>query len=144
MRRIISKPAKVAVLATVGIFILGAGLCLAAEKPWWPVKVNSYYGTYDVKTKTAGRPAKSLTGPKVEDWVPPQKANKPYTIGCPSPFETLLLAVNYGIISEAKTSGVESACAAEGHTDLAGRSGGGNLSQQGVDGIILAATSMRA
>ena len=85
MRRIISKPAKVAVLAAVGIFILGAGLCLAAEKPWWPVKVNSYYGTYDVKTKTAGRPAKSLTGPKVEDWVPPKRPTSRIPSGCPSP-----------------------------------------------------------
>ncbi len=148
MRGTISRWTRVAVLAAAGVFILTAGLALAAEKPWWPVKVNSYYGTYDVKTKTAGRPAKSLTGPKVEDWAPPAKANKPYLIGVSFPHlkDPYWLAVNYGIISEAKRLGVGiNLVAAEGYTDLAGQVRQlENLAQQGVNGVILAAISYTA
>ena len=118
---------------------------MAQEKPWWPVKVNSYYGIYDVKTKKPGRPAASLTGPKVENWTPPQKANKPYTIGVSFPHlkDPYWLAVDYGIISEAKRLGIGvSLVAAEGYTDLAKQvSQVENLAQQGVDGIILGSIS---
>jgi protein TorT len=148
MKKAIPRWTRATVWAAAAIFVVAVGTGLAAEKPWWPVKVNSYYGTYDVKTKTAGRPAKSLTGPKVEDWVPPQKANKPYTIGVSFPHlkDPYWLAVNYGIISEAKRLGVGiRLVAAEGYTDLAGQVRQvENLSQQGVDGIILAAISYAA
>ncbi|MBI5602561.1 MAG: TMAO reductase system periplasmic protein TorT [Deltaproteobacteria bacterium] len=130
------------------IFVMNIGMGLAAEKPWWPVKVNSYYGVYDVKTKAPGRPAKSMTGPKVEDWVPPPKANKSYTIGVSFPHlkDPYWLAVDYGIIAEAKRLGVGiNLVAAEGYTDLANQvSQVENLAQQGVDGIILASISYTA
>lgn len=130
------------------IFGLSAGLCFAAEKQWWPVKVNSYYGTYDAKQKKAGRPSKSLEGPKVQDWVPPEKANKPYTIGVSFPHlkDPYWLAVDYGIVSEAKRLGVGiKLVAAGGYTELAKQVNQvENLAQQGVDGIILASISYTA
>jgi len=136
------------VLSFAGFFLFCTGLGLAEEKPWWPVKVNSYYGAYDVGTKEPGRPAKSLTGPKVENWAPPEKANKPYVIGVSFPHlkDPYWLAVNYGIISEAKRLGVGiNLVAAEGYTDLAKQvSQVENLAQQKVDGIILAAISYTA
>ncbi len=128
-------------------FVLCAGLSFAADK-WWPVKVNSYYGKYDVKEKQPGRPSKSLQGPKLEDWTPPAKANKPYTIGVSFPHlkDPYWLAVNYGIISEAERLGVGiQLVAAGGYTELSKQVDQiENLSQQGVNGIILGAISYTA
>jgi len=58
--------ALVVMLAAVMLLLSGV-LALAADKhkQWWPVKVNAYYGKYDVKMKKAGRPSGSLQGPKV-------------------------------------------------------------------------------
>ncbi|MCB2227078.1 MAG: TMAO reductase system periplasmic protein TorT [Desulfarculaceae bacterium] len=136
----------VAVLAAAMLLMSGI-TALAADKykQWWPVKVNAYYGKYDVKMKKAGRPSGSLTGPKVEAWYPPKRANKPYTIGVSFPHlkDPYWLAVDYGIISEAKRLGVGiKLVAAGGYTELAKQvSQMENLSQQGVDGIILGSIS---
>lgn len=139
------KWTKALLLAAGLVFLVNAGMCLAEEKPWWPVKVNSYYGTYDVKGKKPGRPATSLDGPKLEEWYPPKKANKPYTIGVSFPHlkDPYWLAVDYGIISEAKRLGVGiQLVAAGGYTELGKQVNQvENLSQQGVDGIILASIS---
>lgn len=144
MRKESKKWIRASVLTLIVCFVLG-GIARAEEKPWWPVKVNSYYGTYDIKTKKPGRPATSLTGPKVENWVPPQKAKKPYVIGVSFPHlkDPYWLAVNYGIVSEAKRLGLGvSLVAAEGYTDLAKQvSQVENLAQQGVNGIILGSIS---
>jgi len=136
---------KILLLAAGLVFLLNAGMCFAEEKPWWPVKVNAYYGTYDVKGKKPGRPAESLVGPKLEDFVPPVKANKPYTIGVSFPHlkDPYWLAVDYGIITEAKRLGVGiELVAAGGYTELGKQVNQvENLAQQGVDGIILASIS---
>jgi protein TorT len=139
--------ALIAVL-TCTCFLMNAAVCQAADKPWWPAKVNSYFGTYDVKQKEAGRPAKSLEGPKAEDWTPPEKANKPYVIGVSFPHlkDPYWLAVNYGIIAEAKRLGVGiQLVAAGGYTEVDKQvSQVENLAQQKVDGIILASISYAA
>ncbi len=144
-----SKAPRIAVLAVAVVFLLSAALCLASEKKeWWPVKVNAYYGQYDVKDKQPGRPSKSLEGPKLEDFVPPTKANKPYTIGVSFPHlkDPYWLAVDYGIISEAERLGVGiQLVAAGGYTELANQVNQvENLAQQGVDGIILGSISYTA
>lgn len=139
---------KAAALLVAAAFLMPAGTCLSEDKPWWPVKVNSYYGTYDVKEKKAGKPCKSLEGPKLEDWVPPDKAKKPYTIGVSFPHlkDPYWLAVDYGIVSEAKRLGVGiNLVAAGGYTEQAKQVNQvENLAQQGVDGIILASISYTA
>ena len=138
-------PAAVLVCAC---FLVNSAVCVAADKPWWPVKVNSYYGTYDVKQKQPGRPAASLEGPKAEDWVPPEKAAKPYVIGVSFPHlkDPYWLAVNYGIVAEARRLGVGiQLVAAGGYTEVDKQvSQMENLGQQKVDGIILASISYAA
>lgn len=63
--------ALVVMLATAALLV-GGTMALAKDAgQWWPVKVNAYYGKYDVKMKKPGRPCGSLEGPKVQDWVPP-------------------------------------------------------------------------
>ncbi len=130
------------------LFLFSSAVCFGAEKPWWPVKVNSYYGKYDVKGKKSGRPAASLQGPKQEEWAPPEKANKPYVIGVSFPHlkDPYWLAVDYGIISEAKRLGVGiHLVAAGGYTEVEQQVGQvENLAQEKVDGIILASISYTA
>jgi protein TorT len=136
------------VVLVCAFFLINSAACLGAEKPWWPVKVNSYYGPYDVKQKQSGRPAASHEGPKVEDWAPPEKADKPYTLGVSFPHlkDPYWLAVNYGIISEAKRLGVGiQLVAAGGYTEVEKQvSQMENLAQQKVDGIILGSISYTA
>lgn len=141
------RPLVVALAAAA--LLLSGSLAFAKDaEQWWPVKVNSYYGKYDVKMKKPGRPSGSLEGPKVEAWYPPKRANKPYTIGVSFPHlkDPYWLAVNYGIISEAKRLGVGiNLVAAGGYTELAKQVNQvENLSQQGVDGIIIGAISYTA
>lgn len=120
-----------------------------AEAPAAPVsagyQVRAYYGTYDVATKKAGLPAGSLGEGKVEDWKLPAKANKPYTIGVSFPHmkDPYWLAVNYGVIDEAKKLGVGvELVAAEGYNDLTGQINQvENLAGRNVNGIILGGIS---
>lgn len=120
----------------------------AADTPWWPVKVNSYFGSYDAGQKTAGKPSKSLQGPKVEDWTPPARADRPYTLGVSFPHlkDPYWLAVNYGIVKEAERLGIGiQLVAAGGYTELQKQVDQvENLAQQKVDGIILASISYAA
>ena len=92
-----------------------------AQGKWYPWPVQSYYGTYDVSTKKAsGMPATSLVGPKAESWTPPTP-KKSYTIGVSFPHlkDSYWLAVDYGIIDEAKQLGVGiNLVAAAGYTEL--------------------------
>ncbi|AFM24826.1 TMAO reductase system periplasmic protein TorT [Desulfomonile tiedjei] len=147
-RSMSSRKLVSAIVLVSGIFLANSLMCLAAEKPWWPVKVNSYYGTYDVKQKKSGKPAASLDGPKAEDWSPPEKADKPYVIGVSFPHlkDPYWLAVNYGIMSEAKRLGVGvQLVAAGGYTEVEKQvSQVENLGQQKVDGIILGSISYTA
>lgn len=135
------KQTGIAVAAAVAI--AGANIANAANS----FDVQSYYGKYDVSTKKAGKPAGSLTGPKTEQWVAPT-AKKPYRIGVSFPHlkDPYWLAVDYGIIDEARKLGVGiDLVAAQGYKDLTGQiSQVENLNNRGVDGIILAAISYAA
>lgn len=120
-------------------FVLGAISVYALE-------VNSYYGTYDASQKEVGRPSTSLEGPVRETWNPPAKANRPYKIGVLFPHlkDPYWLAVNYGIISEAKKLGVGIKLMTAGGYRRHGnqrRQLTKDLMQEGVDGVILAAIS---
>lgn len=132
----------------MGLFLLSPVRIAFAEDPWWPVKVNSYYGQYDAKLKKPGLPSKSLKGPKQEEWSPPEKANKPYMIGVSFPHlkDSYWIAVNYGIISEAKRLGVGvHLLEAGGYDNLTKQTEQLlELVQEGVDGIILGAISYTA
>lgn len=131
----------IALAAVAGL--TGALVAYAADG--W--KVKSYYGAYDVKTKKAGLPATSLEGPKDEVWKSP-KAKKPYTLGVSFPHlkDPYWLAVDYGIIDQAKALGVGvQLVAAGGYTEITQQINQvENLASQKVDGIILAAISYTA
>lgn len=147
IRKMNLGPRLLVTVLAAGALLFSGMTALAADnaKPWWPVKVHAYYGKYNVKMKKAGRPCGSLTGPKVQDWYPPKKANKPYTIGVSFPHlkDPYWLAVDYGIISEAKRLGVGiKLVAAGGYTELTKQVNQvENLAEEGVDGIILGSIS---
>jgi protein TorT len=137
------------VVLFAGAFMFAPGTrANAADAPWWPVDVNSYYGSYDAAQKDAGRPSRSLEAPRMEAWTPPEKANRPYTLGVSFPHlkDPYWLAVNYGIVKEAERLGVGiQLVAAGGYTQLQKQVDQvENLSQQKVDGIILGAISYAA
>lgn len=71
------------------------------------IKVNSYYGKYDVKQKKSGFPSASLKSPVTEEWITPVPA-KSYRIGVLFPHlkDAYWTAANYGIVSYAKKLGV--------------------------------------
>ncbi len=106
--------------------------------------VLSYYGTYDVKTKNPGQPAASLVGPKAETWKTPAAA-KGYLIGVSFPHlkDPYWLAVDYGVIDEARKLGVGiQLVAAGGYTEITQQINQvENLASQKVNGIVLAAIS---
>lgn len=108
-------------------------------------EVQSYYGSYDVSTKKAGQPAKSLGEAKSEKWERPAKANKPYTIGVVLPHlkDPYWLAVDYGIVAEARCLGVGiELVAAKGYDDLTGQINlAEELANRGIDGMILGGVS---
>mgnify|MGYP000618461082 CR=1 FL=1 len=72
------------------------------------IKVESYYGKYNLQTKEVGKVAKSLGSPISEHWKFEQKANKKYKIAVLFPHlkDSYWLAVNYGILKEANRLGV--------------------------------------
>ncbi|MCS4504932.1 Periplasmic protein TorT [wastewater metagenome] len=122
------------------------GLLLAASTAQ-AFDVEAYYGNYDVSGKKAGRPATSLGEARSEEWKAPTP-DKPYRIGVSFPHlkDPYWLAVNYGIIDEARKLGVGiDLVAAQGYEDITGQiSQVENLRNRGVDGLILAAISYTA
>src|ERR1700738_433393 len=80
------------VAAVVAIAMLGqAGMAKAADK-WWPAKI------YDLDSGSA----------KVSDYSPLEKAAKPWNICVLFPHmkDTFWVAVDYGVVEEAKRMGV--------------------------------------
>lgn len=131
------------VRAAVALSAIAAlGVCTSAVASGF--QVDAYYGTYNAKDKKAGHPSGSLQGPKMEQWTAP-KADKPYKIGVSFPHlkDPYWLAVDYGIIDEARKLGVGiDLVAANGYNDLTGQINQvENLANRGVNGIILAAIS---
>jgi protein TorT len=124
-----------------GLLLAAFSLTARAASGW---NVLSYYGTYDVKTKKPGQPATSLIGPKAETWKTPTPA-KPYVIGVSFPHlkDPYWLAVDYGVIDEARKLGVGiELVAAGGYTEITQQINQvENLANQKVNGIILAAIS---
>ncbi|MGD8428939.1 MAG: TMAO reductase system periplasmic protein TorT [Ectothiorhodospiraceae bacterium] len=133
-------------LRRVGVTALFGGLMLAGTSAQ-AFNVEAYYGDYDASAKKAGRPAESLSGPKSEEWKVPSP-DKPYKIGVSFPHlkDPYWLAVNYGIIDEARKLGVGvELVAAQGYEDITGQiSQVENLRNRGIDGLVLAAISYAA
>jgi periplasmic protein TorT len=128
------------------VLLIGALLAWGAASAQ-DYSVEAYYGSYDVSTKEAGRPATSLRGPETLTWTSPEPAGS-YTIGVSFPHlkDPYWLAVNYGVIDQARRLGVGiDLVAAQGYDDLTGQINQvENLANRGVDGIILAAISYSA
>ena len=135
VRRILAAPVMAAFVVTLVLAQPGAR---AQGTKWYPWPVLSYYGSYDVSTKKAsGMPATSLAGPKSEMWTPPTP-KKPYTIGVSFPHlkDSYWLAVDYGIIDEAKQLGVGiNLVAAAFEFDFMGGSMGSVVGERFVRGV---------
>jgi len=126
---------------------VAAGLAVSTAllaAPAFAWQVESYYGDYDASEKKAGHPAPSLEGPKIEQWQSPT-ADEPYRIGVSFPHlrDPYWLAVNYGVIAQARELGVEvELVAAGGYDDITGQIRQvENLVSQGIDGLVLASIS---
>jgi len=119
--------------------------CMGADDvpPWWPIQVKSWYGIYDPGRKEPGKAAVSLNRPKLEEWIPPRAPSGRYTVGVCVPHlkDPYWIAVNYGVIAEARRLGVGV------HMTVAGGYNEGALQAEllrahlkdGVDGVILSA-----
>lgn len=111
--------------------------------PWWPIPVKSWYGIYDPGRKAPGQAAVSLNRPKLEEWTPPRPPSGRYTVGVCVPHlkDPYWVAVNYGIIAEARRLGVGVRMTVAGGYNEGERQAKllrGHL-RDGVDGVILAA-----
>lgn len=105
---LIKQKPIVLLLFTVITITVTRSLVAAENNRWWPIQVKSYYGEYKYGDKSPGQACQNLKGPRLEEWLPPDKAARPYTIGVAFPHvkDSYWLAVNYGIIEEAKRLGV--------------------------------------
>lgn len=105
-----SLPCSIGMLcASLMLFqTVGVGIAVADDESWWPLQVKSYYGTYDPSLKQPGHAAPGLDRPKLEEWVPPRGTGSSYRLGVSFPHlkDPYWVAVNYGIIMEAKHLGL--------------------------------------
>lgn len=111
--------------------------------PWWPIQVKGWYGIYDPGRKEPGHAADSLNRPRLEEWVPPRPPSGRYTVGVCVPHlkDPYWVAVNYGIIAEARRLGVGVHMTVAGGYDEKARQDEllrAHL-KDGMDGVILAA-----
>ncbi|MEZ7198103.1 TMAO reductase system periplasmic protein TorT [Pseudodesulfovibrio karagichevae] len=111
--------------------------------PWWPIPVKSWYGIYDPGRKAPGQAADSLNRPKLEEWTPPRPPSGRYTVGVCVPHlkDPYWVAVNYGIIAEARRLGVGVRMTVAGGYNEGARQVEHLRAhlKDGVDGVILAA-----
>ena len=134
-------------MRALSVLVVSTVATALAAAPASTFEVEAFYGNYDVDTKEAGLPAGSLSEPVIEEWVSPTPHER-YRIGVVFPHlkDPYWLAVNYGIVDQARQLGVDiELVAAEGYEDISGQiSQAENLRNRGVDGIILAAISYAA
>jgi len=123
----------------------------ALSKSWYPQKILGWYGKYNVKTLHKGLvdlPAKSLKGPKKVMWPGPVKAAKKYHLGFAFPhlMDPYWVSVLYGIIDEARLTGVDiSALTAGGYGNISRQTSQvETLVNKGIDGLIMSAVSYGA
>lgn len=134
---------RIAIAVCLGVIVtwmLPPQGCLAQE-----IQVSSYYGKYDVERKKPGQHCLSLRGPKMEKWTSPAKPKKKYRLGVSFPHlkDVYWLAVNYGIIDEARKLGVGiTLVEAGGYDNLAKQQEQvRTLAKDGVNGVILGSIS---
>ena len=132
------------ILLFLALFIIAPAMNAMADT-WWPIQVKSHYGTYDAALKESGKPSKSLSRPKLEEWSPPHSSDRTYTLGVSFPHlkDTYWVAVNYGIIEEARRLGMGIRLMdAGGYGELSKQQEQvRELAKQKVDGIILGSIS---
>lgn len=133
---------RIAVLVCLGTLVTGmVPLHSRAEG----LTVSSFYGKYDVKRKQPGQHSLSLRGPKMEVWKSPEKPKKKYHLGVSFPHlkDVYWLAVNYGIVHEAKKLGLAiTLVEAGGYDNLAKQQEQiRSLVEKRVDGLILGSIS---
>lgn len=71
-------------------------------------RVKSYYGTYKVEQKQAGKPSPSLSDPIIENWHPPKKAKRAYNLAVLFPHlkDPFWVAVDHGVFKQAQQYGL--------------------------------------
>ena len=133
------------VLAILMMVILYSSASSARENDWWPIQVKSYYSSYTARNKNPGQACPKLKGPRLEEWIAPEKPVRKFTIGVSFPHlkDSYWLAVNYGIIQEAKRLGVGIKLLEAGGYDNLDRQIKQikELSRSHIDGIILGSIS---
>ena len=113
-------------LSALGFLVFCVSATLQAENKWYPFQVGAIYKWGDTL---------------VEDFTPPQKANKPYKLGVSLPLIKNPYWVNiaYGITSEVSALGCEAKIlAAASYDDLPTQINQiENLVQSGVDALLV-------
>jgi len=89
------------------LIFLGA-LVLCSQVHAENFKVNSFYGVYNSTNKKPGIPSPSLNGPVIETWKSPETAPENINLAVLFPHlkDPFWVAVNFGIIHEAKKLGI--------------------------------------
>ncbi len=130
MKKRVEQLTYLFLLSFVFLFAVEAG---GAEKVWWPVEVEATFRSGEVKKL---------------NFVPPEKAKKPYSIGVLVPHfkDAYWIAVNYAITQEAKRLGVRTVMLdAGGYTNVSKQIDQfEDLVQKQVDGMILSAVNADA
>lgn len=131
-------------LATM-LVMLVAPVGADAKEWWWPIQVKSHYGRYEPVGKKRGYASRSLSRPRLEVWNAPAVPQEYFTIGVCIPHlkDTYWVAINYGIIDEARRLGVGIKLVEAGGYDNLSRQQGQmrELIRDGLDGIILGSIS---
>lgn len=139
------RAAASAFFMTLCMVFWAASAQAETEVQWWPIHVKSHYGTYDATQKVPGHPSPSLGSPRLEEWSPPRQGANRYTLGVSFPHlkDPYWVAVNYGIIQEAKRLGMGIRLVeAGGYGHLKEQQNQIRmLARQGVDGLILGSIS---
>ncbi|OIQ50633.1 Periplasmic protein TorT precursor [Pseudodesulfovibrio hydrargyri] len=142
--RLLTVPRTACGLLVLALLAAAAPALGASKDPaWWPIQVKSWYGIYDPGRKEPGHAAVSLNRPKLEEWVPPRAPSGRYTVAVCVPHlkDPYWIAVNYGIIAEARRLGVGVRMTVAGGYNEGARQVEHLRShlKDGVDGVILAA-----
>ncbi len=128
LNRVISVLVIVLSILAFPMRSLNAASEVKPSDKWWGTEVETTYRNGDVKNVV---------------FIPPEKAKKPYSIGVLVPHfkDTYWIAVNYGLVQEAKRLGVKMVfMEAGGYANLSKQLDQvDDMLQKGIDGLILGA-----
>ena len=153
MKRLLYAAAAAVAIAVAAFFALEGERPRAAAQPassGTTLAVDAFYGKYDAATKEIGMPARSLKGPKREQWRWRPRPDRRYRIGVLFPNreqnDIYWKAVREGVEEEAILCGVDiELVATDDYTRLDQHQQQFEaLARGGVDAIVLGAIHYRA